>query len=95
MCVVWGSPTPAVGCATLRKAPGKVGVFLLVCTPRCRLRRSPNVIAIIEKHQQPSMEKLRSELDDALFAATKGHHPADCPCSWCARLAERLAEIKS
>jgi hypothetical protein len=96
VCVVFGSPVPAVGCAQLRKSPRDVGVYLLVCTPRCRLRRTPQVLAIVEKHRAPrdpsDTAKLRSQLDDALFAATSGHKKG-CECSWCEALAKRLAEI--
>lgn len=50
VCVVLNSPVPCNGCAVLRKAPRRIGVFLLVCYPRCRLRRSPNVLAVVSKH---------------------------------------------
>lgn len=57
VCVVWGSPTPAVGCATLRKSPRGVGVYLLVCSPSCRKRRSPMVLASMVKHMKPKWSK--------------------------------------
>lgn len=52
VCVVLNSPTPAVGCAVLRKAPKAIGVYLLVCSPRCRLRRSPHVLARIWRKEE-------------------------------------------
>jgi hypothetical protein len=52
VCVVVCSPIPGAGCARLRKAPRKVGVYLLVCSPRCRLRRSPHVLALINRGPQ-------------------------------------------
>lgn len=94
VCVAINTATPAVGCGKLRAAPSQPGCYHLVCTPRCRLRRTPQVLAIIEKHEHPTVEALRSELDDALFAATNGH-AADCTCSWCGQLSARLAEIES
>lgn len=49
VCVVLSSPVPETGCAVLRKKPNTVGVYLLVCAGRCRLRRSPQVLALVEK----------------------------------------------
>lgn len=46
VCAVVCSPVPDVSCSKLRKAPKKVGVYLLVCTPRCRLRRTPQVLEL-------------------------------------------------
>jgi hypothetical protein len=56
VCVILGSLTPhAGGCSKLRAAQAQPGVYHLVCTPRCRLRRAPHVLATIAKGgKQPS-----------------------------------------
>lgn len=56
VCVVVNSPVPSAGCGKLRKAPNRVGVFLLTCSPRCRHRRAPHVLALIEKFSNGGVE---------------------------------------
>lgn len=38
-----------ITCVRFRKVPNRVGVYALVCLPRCRARMRPEVVALIEK----------------------------------------------
>jgi len=64
VCVVVG-PVPAAGCAVLRRSPRAIGVFLLVCSGRCRKRRAPEVLAVIER--APSGRQLGKNEVERLF----------------------------
>jgi hypothetical protein len=52
VCVTYGSATPSVGCSRLRKASGQVGVYRLVCWPKCVHRRDPVTIARVNQRVQ-------------------------------------------
>lgn len=85
VCVILGSLTPSAGgCSKLRAAPGQPGVYHLVCTPRCRLRRAPHVLATIANGGKPPSAPFVNEAREEDFEELRDVATEQVlPCSKC------------